>query len=161
MYTRGDKVDALSKYTNTIPLNSTSLFGGCLSTSITKAASFIQDYQAMVDRFVLAGLHHPKPVALGRVIREDLRDLRHLFMAKAVTGPLLRGRVHSMTMHRGLIISPPRGQNPPLARRTSTRANQKVVRVEVGKTPGPDLRPQRCQSSTDTGTSGRQTFPPH
>ena len=40
MTAKSDKGDVLSKYTNTIPLNSNSLFGGQLSTAIVKAASF-------------------------------------------------------------------------------------------------------------------------
>ena len=58
---RGDKADASSKYANTIPLNSTSLFGGRLSTSVAKAVSFALDYQAMAGEFVQAGLHCLKP----------------------------------------------------------------------------------------------------
>ena len=85
MCASGDKADT-SKYANTIPLNSTSLFGGCLSTSIANAASFAWDYQAMADGFIQADVQS-SPVALERVIRGDLRDLHRLFMARCAGPP--------------------------------------------------------------------------
>ena len=56
---RGNSVDALAKHINTIPLNNIRLFEGCLSSAIAKAATFTQDYQAMADGFVQAGMHRP------------------------------------------------------------------------------------------------------
>ena len=56
------QADVLAKYANTISLKNTSLFGVGLNAVVVKAASAAQDYLAMEDGFMLAGMHYPKPL---------------------------------------------------------------------------------------------------
>ena len=58
---KGDRADTLSRYASSIPVTSMSLFGGRLSSAVTKAASNARTYTAMADSFVQAGLQCPKP----------------------------------------------------------------------------------------------------
>ena len=73
------------------------------------------------------------PVVLWRVVRGDLRDLCCLFMVTvsgpqaSATGPLQRGRGHTITVPHGVTTVPRRGQSRRLVIKTSTRANQRAV----------------------------------
>ena len=58
---KGDRADTLSRYASSIPMTSTSLFGGRLSSAVAKVASNVRTYAAMADGFVQAGLQCPKP----------------------------------------------------------------------------------------------------